>query len=614
MKKRARFVWQLYSTYLLIILACLGGATWHSSKFLNDFFIDKTTESMETQAEIIAAQILPHLNPLDGAAIDKICKNIGISTPTRITIIYPDGTVMGDSEKKPSLMDNHASRPEIKTAVSGKTGRSLRHSSTLNKQMIYVARPVYDAGRLRGVARASRPLGEIDKEVAAVRFDIAFGGLGIALLASLLCLYLSRRISRPLENMTDGAEQFAQGDLDYRMVGLGTRETETLAKSMNIMASRLKKRIRSEIAQRNEMEAILSSMGEGVIALDMDENVLSFNRAAARMFGGLDHHSKTRGIRDVIRNVDLWEFIEASKKNRRPGQSERGKDPASHPGVHETPESPMDDRRDIIARHNGERALNVQVSPMLNLKGEEIGSLLVADDVTQLRKLENARRDFVANVSHEIKTPLTAIKGFVETLQCGAKNNPEELERFLGIIETHANRLELIVEDLLQLARMETSQDKKEIQFIEESALKTVKSAIDASLPNALAKDIQIETVWESDFVIKQNAPLLEQALVNLIDNAIKYSDEKSRVAISVFKDGPDVNVCVKDHGLGIVKSEQTRIFERFYRVDHGRSRDQGGTGLGLAIAKHIVAAHGGAIRVESVRGKGSVFTISLPT
>ena len=609
MKKTTRFVWQLYSTYLLIILVCLGAATWHASNFLNDFFIDKTAASMETQTEIVAAQILPHLSAPDMAAIDRICKNIGISTHTRITIIHPDGTVIGDSEKTPSLMDNHDNRPEIKMAMLGKTGLSLRHSATLNKRMIYVARPVYDSGRLLGVARASRPLGEIDKEVAAIRFDVALGGLGIALLACLLCLYLSRRISRPLESMIDGAKQFAQGDLDYRMVGLGTRETETLAKSMNIMASRLKKRIRSEIAHRNEMEAILSSMGEGVVALDMDENVLSFNRAATLMFGGLNEHSKSRGIQEAIRNVDLWELIEAGKKKRRPDQGNTRNGPVGR----KTPESRMEERRDIVVRHNGEQTLNVHVSSMLNLKGEEIGSLLVADDVTQLRKLENARRDFVANVSHEIKTPLTAIKGFVETLQSGAKKNPRELERFLGIIETHANRLESIVEDLLQLARMETKQDQKQIQFIENSVLKTVKSAVEASLPNALAKSVQIETLCRSDVAIQQNAPLLEQALVNLIDNAIKYSDEKSRVILSVFRDGPEIHIRVKDHGMGIAKNEQNRIFERFYRVDQGRSRDQGGTGLGLAIAKHIVQAHGGGIRVQSVRGQGSAFTISLP-
>ncbi len=589
MKNSIRFIWQLYPTYLLITLISLGAAIWYISGFSKDRFMANTAANLETQAKIAASQITPLLNPPNHAAIDQICKQIGKNTDTRITIIHPDGSVIGDSDKNPAGMDSHADRPEIRTAVSGSRGVSVRHSASLNQTMMYVAQPEYDSDKLIAIVRTSVPIDAIDQELADIHSRIILGGFAIALLASVICLYVSRRISQPMENMIKSAEKFAQGNLDHRMEASGPRETRALAKAMNLMAAKLKERMEAEINQRNQTEAILTSMAEGVIALDMEDNILSVNAAASRMFEGLRTDTPNKHIRESIRNVDLWDFIEASKQN----QNTEG--------------------RDIVLHNQGERILNVHASPMLNLDGEKIGSLLVAADVTQLRKLEKIRSDFVANVSHEIKTPLTAIKGYVEALWDGAKDHPDELEKFLTIIEKHTNRLEAIIEDLLHLSRIERENGQRQIQLVRDSVAAAARSAIDECMANASAKQIDIEMACDNDFEALINADLLRQAIFNLIDNAIKYSGEGGEITIEITQDADTVNISVQDNGIGISKIDQSRIFERFYRVDKARSNALGGTGLGLAITKHIVQAHGGKITVNSIQGKGSEFMIALP-
>lgn len=589
MKNSIRFIWQLYPTYLLITLISLGAAVWYISGFSKDRFMANTAANLETQARIVASQITPLLNPPDHAAIDQICKQIGPKTDTRITVIHPDGSVIGDSDKNPAVMDSHADRPEIRAAVSGSRGVSVRHSASLNQTMMYVAQPEYESANLIAIVRTSVPIDAIDQELADIHSKIILGGFAIALLASGICLYVSRRISQPMENMIKSAEKFAQGNLDHRMEDSGPRETRALARAINLMAAKLKERMEAEINQRNQTEAILTSMAEGVIALDMEDNILSINAAASRMFEGLSADAPNKHIRESIRNVDLWDFIEASKQNQNT------------------------ERRDIELHNQGERILNVHASPMLNLDGEKIGSLLVAADVTQLRKLEKIRSDFVANVSHEIKTPLTAIKGYVETLWDGAKEHPEELERFLTIIEKHTNRLEAIIEDLLHLSRIERENGQRRIQLVKDSVAAAAQSAIDECMANASAKQIEIEMACADDIETLVNADLLRQAIVNLIDNAIKYSGERGKTTVAITKDAYAVNISVQDNGIGIAKKDQSRIFERFYRVDKGRSNALGGTGLGLAITKHIVQAHGGKITVNSIQGKGSEFIIALP-
>lgn len=589
MNKTIRLIWQLYPTYLVITLIALGAASWYSTKFLSDHFIQSTLSGLTTQGRIAEVIVRKHLSPDNASEIDRICKQIGKSTLTRITVILLDGKVIGDSEEDPSKMDNHINRPEVRSALTGDIGSSQRYSRTLQKRMMYMAFPLKRGNKMLAILRMSIPLTEVDAELARIQSSIALGGFLIAVLAAVICFFVSHRISKPIEELKKGAEYFAAGNLNHRLPLPSTQETAGLAEAMNIMGARLKERIASEINQRNEISAILSSMTEGVIAIDTRANIISFNQAAGKIIEGLKESAKGQGLQAVIRNLQLNQFVDRAIKKT---------------------ESISED---ILLHQLPQRIVNVHATPLKNAKQDRIGTLLVLNDVTQLRHLEKMRQDFVANVSHEIKTPLTAIKGFVETLQSGAKDNPEEAKRFIAIIEKHANRLEAIVEDLLLLSRIEMENEAKEIQF-EQCPLKNIlRSAIQICTPKARAKNIDVILGGDDTLTANINPAMLEQALINLIDNAVKYSGEKSNVKVETGKTETELFIHITDNGIGISKKHIPRLFERFYRVDKARSRDQGGTGLGLAIVKHIVNAHGGHVTVESERGKGSQFTIHLP-
>jgi len=589
MKKTIRLIWQLYPTYLLITLLALGAASWYASSFLSDYFLERTIAGLKTQGRIAMGRIETHLSPLNAGEVDRLCKEIGNSAQIRVTVILPNGRVVGDSDENPTAMDSHADRPEFLKAVSGQAGSALRYSRTLDKRMMYVALPLRSSERLEAVLRVSIPLTEVDEELSSIQERITFGGFLIALFAAVVCLYVSRRISRPIEEMRKGAEYFAKGDLKYRLSLTDTTETANLAEAMNLMAARLESRIEAEVNQRNQIEAVLSSMSEGVIALDMDEHILSFNQAAATMFARLSASAKNLSLHEIIRNRNLQQFVEKAQKSNIPV------------------------KEDIILNQNGERIININASFLRDAKEKRIGTLLVLNDVTQLRRLEKMRQDFVANVSHEIKTPLTAIKGFVETLQSGAKDNHKEAARFLSIIDKNVNRLGAIVDDLLQLSRIEKENEEKLIQLTKTAVKKIITSSIKICKAEAEAKLIEINFTCDDSLEAMIEPVLFEQAMVNLIDNAVKYSSEKGKIQINAVKTDSGVVCNIEDNGIGISKRHLPRLFERFYRVDKARSREQGGTGLGLAIVKHIVQAHGGHVTVDSTPGKGSTFTIHLP-
>jgi two-component system phosphate regulon sensor histidine kinase PhoR len=380
------------------------------------------------------------------------------------------------------------------------------------------------------------------------------------------------------------------GDLKHRLTAPDTVELSGLTRALNQMAEELEKRMETVINQRNEYGAVLTSMVEGVIAIDMEEYILSVNRAAANMLAASPEDLKGRGILEAVRNRGLHQFITDALKD---GESKEG---------------------DVVMHLVGEQVMHTQCIPLNNASGDKrIGTLVVLNDVTQIRRLENIRQDFVANVSHEIKTPLTAIKGFVETLQNGTAETPEEQAKFLGIIKKHADRLDSIVEDLMALARLEQKEDQGELLRTLNSLEEIIGTAIQVVKSKAEEKNIRIEKSCDSDIQANVDATLVEQALVNLLDNAIKYSPDGSPVRITAESDKENMIINVIDEGTGIPKNHQPRIFERFYRVDRARSRKLGGTGLGLSIVKHIAQAHGGKVSIKSTTGKGSVFTITLP-
>jgi two-component system phosphate regulon sensor histidine kinase PhoR len=501
-------------------------------------------------------------------------------------VVLPTGQVVGDTDEDPTTMENHRSRPEIAEALAGHTGTSIRYSNTLHRTMIYVAIPLRQNGKVIGVVRSSVPVTAIDQALHSIRVKIIIAGIVIAVVAALLSLMISRRISRPLEQLKKGAQQFARGDLTSKLAVPTTEEIGALAEAMNVMASQLGQRINTITQQRQEQQAILSSMIEGVVAVDLDEQIISINDAASRFFDIDPDNALKRTLHEVIRNPGLLQLVGSILRSHESAQDE------------------------IVQGHRPRRYLQASGTLLRGAEGDTIGVVVVLNDVTRIRELEQVRRDFVANVSHELKTPITSIKGFVETLLDGAMSNVADATRFLKIIARHADRLNAIIEDLLTLSHIE---QKSPIVFEERNIGELVCDAVQTCEGVAQAQGVRIAASCEDNVRLRIHSRLLEQAIVNLIDNAVKYSQPNNEVQVRAFRDGQRIKIEVEDHGCGIEAEHLPRIFERFYRVDRARSRELGGTGLGLAIVKHIALIHEGEVTVTSKPGVGSTFTIHLP-
>lgn len=587
--KKKKLIWQLFPTYLLVTLITLVTVTVSYSNEMKKFFLDHSAAELKSRVHLILPQ-LKHLMAAENyTAVNQIVNSQTKGANTRITVILPTGRVIGDSDETPAQMDNHANRPEIAGALEGGIGISTRYSRTLDKNMMYVAVPVRFDNHIAGVIRTSVPVSDIDQILGDIRLRIILAALVVSILIAGISLFISRRISRPIEELEKGAQQFADGNLEHALAIPDSAELAGLAEAMNNMAAELDWKIKTAFAQRNEIRTILASMAEGVIAINTNDRIINMNQAAADTLETTFSEENRRSLQEIIRNTALEKLI---RESRAASELTSG---------------------DIVYNKNGEKTLHLQCAPLRDAENTRTGTLLVINDVTQLRHLENMRRDFAANVSHEIKTPLTAIKGFVETLQHHAIDDLDERSRFLDIIGRHVNRLTHIIEDLMRLSVIEQDALQKEIDFKNVKLSDVLQAAIDGCRRQAQAQDITIHFKCDPEFKIYADPSLLEQAAANLLDNAIKYSEPGSEVTLVTTLSETEVVIDITDNGIGIMQKHLPRLFERFYRVDKARSRQLGGTGLGLAIVKHIAQAHGGHVSVESAVGKGSTFSIHLP-
>ncbi len=590
MKKRpTRLLWRLYPSYLFITLFALLAVSWYFSITMKDFFLRQKVGELEARAILFRELFTSFMSLEKPHEINEFCKKIGGYSGTRITVIIPSGKVIGDSGEDPDKMENHGRRHEVILALRGNIGDAIRHSSTLQERMLYVAIPVIIEDSIVAVIRTAMSLALIDTTFESITYKIIGAGVLVAFLTAGISFIVSRRLSFPLERMTQGAQLFAKGELSHRLYIPKTEEMANLVVALNQMANQLDERIKSVIKHRNELEAVLSSMKEGVIAFDLDERILRINQVAAAMFNKDPWEMENRSIQEAIRNSELQKFTKNALRNG--------------DGL----------ECDIVFYQEKERVLNVHSTTLLDAKEERIGILVVLNDVTRLRRLENMRQDFVANVSHEIKTPLTAILGFVETLLQDSDKIPENACRFLSIIDRHVHRLVAIIEDLLNLSRIERDSERKEIAMVHAPVEDVIRTAVQVLEVRAEEKKIRIEFKCVESMSADMDSPLIEQAVVNLLDNAIKYSEVGSTIEIHATEKYGEVIISIRDHGIGIDEEHLPRLFERFYRVDKARSRKLGGTGLGLAIVKHIIQAHNGKVTVESRPGKGSTFTLHLP-
>jgi two-component system phosphate regulon sensor histidine kinase PhoR len=550
---------------------------------------EKTAGDLEARARILEEQIGILVDETDYDRVDSLCKQLGTEVSTRFTAVLPSGLVIGDSYEDPELMDGHADRPEIKEAFRIGTGNSMRFSRTLQQDMMYVAIPIVHDSRIVGVLRASTPVISLQGALEKVQGRILLVGFAILCIGATISLFVSRRISQPLEILRRGAQRFAAGDLSHRLPDHGSEEVAVLADALNQMAQDLDDRIRIVVQQRNELNAVLTSMVEGVLAIDRDLRIISINETAARFLGTNVDDARGKILAEAVRNADLQSFVYATINSTETTEDE------------------------IVLDVEEERILQAQGTLLHDETGNELGVLIVFNDVTKLRQLERVRRDFVANVSHELKTPVTSILGFVETLLDGAMNDKKEFEKFLRIIENHSRRLGTIIEDLLTLSRLDVGNDTNSFTLRTGRIADVVNSAAHICQSKAAERNVRINIDVPEDLEIPMNPNLLEQGVVNLLDNAIKYSDIGETVRITASETEFEINISVIDQGPGIDPAHVHRIFERFYRVDKARSRNVGGTGLGLSIVKHIAQVHGGRATVKSFPGAGSTFSIHIP-
>ncbi len=588
---RRRLIWQLYPPFLAITLLALLVATAYSSYTLRSFYLRQLEEELRLMAEVVAIQVEGTLEDGAPGPIDALSKRLGQAGggQMRLTVIAADGKVLGDSDENPALMEDHSNRAEIIRAIQEGFGQSIRFSPTLGKNMMYVAVPVRADGQVAAVVRTAIPVTQIDQTLNRIYITIVWAGGIVALCAAFLSLLISRQISQPIIRMKRIAQLFAQGQLNIRVPNAGAAELDALAGALNEMATQLQDRILTITRQRNEAKAILSSLSEGVLAVDSRGRIVNVNRAAAQLLSIDATHAQGHSIEEVVRNVGLQEFVRQALESDRPTEG------------------------DVSFPEEGGRFFHVHGASLADAQAERGGAVIVLSDMTRIHRLEDVRRDFVANVSHELKTPVTSIQGFVEALLEGGLDDPEQEQRYLGIIAKHAERLNAIIDDLLSLSRLEEGAERRAILFDNVPLRPVLEAAIELAGVRAEQKKIRVELSCDETVSARINAPLLEQAIVNLVDNAAKYSDEGTTVSIEVVQGAKDVAIHVKDRGCGIAREHLARIFERFYVVDKSRSRKLGGTGLGLAIVKHITLVHGGYVTVESTLRQGSTFTIHLP-
>jgi two-component system phosphate regulon sensor histidine kinase PhoR len=417
-----------------------------------------------------------------------------------------------------------------------------------------------------------------------------FAGATVAVvLAALISWVVSLSVVDPLARLRDAVRAYGQSEPVGKLHSPESVEFAELAESLNGLTQRLSERIAGLLRRNNEQEAVLTSMVEGVLAVDTEERIISLNMAAGRLLGANPKEMEGRNLQEVVRNADLRRFVASALVCKRPVEG------------------------DVVLRSARERVLQAHGTALRDPAGRGIGAVIVLNDVSRLRQLENMRRDFAANVSHELKTPITSIKGFVETLLDGAMHDPHDAERFLRIIARQADRLNAIIEDLLSLSRIETEAEAADIELETVPLHETLAAAAHNCETKAAERGIRIVLGGDPHLEAKVNSPLLEQAVTNLLDNAVKYSNQDGQVELNVVKGESEILIQVRDHGCGIAEEHLSRLFERFYRVDKARSRKLGGTGLGLAIVKHIVLAHRGQVTVESQENAGSTFTIRLP-
>jgi len=577
-------LYKYFPLFIALLVIAILGTGLYGGAVVRSLFFERIAVGLEDTASMLKS-LLEEESPEN---FDSFCKTAGTEF-SRVTIVDEDGIVLGDSIAVPAEMDNHGNRPEIMRAYLGTLGSSIRHSDTLKRNMVYLALPAFEINNQTVVLRTATSLGSIKGELRSAYTKIAVVSVVILVLVSLLGIILISRVNGALQIIQHAVLEYSKGNLSFRPHVQRPPELKQVADTISQLAGDLLSRAKTATRQRDELEAVFAGMEEAVILLDADLTVLEINEAALRLADTAYDDAVGKELLIVFRNTSLHNLAEKIRNNQESVDQE------------------------IILFQDRDLFLQVHGSIISGTEGSEDSRILIVlNDVTTIKKLEQIRKDFVANVSHELKTPITAVKGYVETLLGDESTDKATTKEFLSVIHRQVNRLAAIVEDLLIISRLEQSNDI-EPEMTPCNLLELLEYVSRMYLAEAEGKKIALQVACSPDISVTANRILLEQGIANLVDNAVKYSEPGESVEIEGEEQEGFTAIRVTDHGNGIANEHIDRIFERFYRVDKGRSRDRGGTGLGLSIVKHVALAHKGQVTVESTVGSGSTFTILLP-
>ena len=541
-----------------------------SYEIIRSHYIRTTAQNLQNIGLPLRQDIIPLLEKGDTEALNTTARLYGHELEIRVTIIAASGKVLADSERDPATMENHRDRPEVKQALVGALGQSIRYSTTLEQDLLYIALPIKVHDKIDGVLRLSMTLKHIS-DLLGTLLNRLIWLTAIIIVASLVfSAIFSHLLSTPIRALSKAAGNVAKGDFSVRVHPGGNDEIRDLTESFNEMAQRLEAFFHELNAQKEELESIVASISEVLLVLDGEGKVTLFNAAASKIIDA-----------EVIIDRYYWEILRSAKLNTL---------------VEEAAQKPSTGEVDLAGK-----TYLCSITPLATKQAK----VMVLHDITEMKQIEHIKKDLAVNVSHELRTPLTAIKGFTETLMDEAGPSSQE---YLRIIHRHTERLIAMVNDLLILSEME---EKPSLALEDVNIYDLMKGLMSIYEPRIKAKGLVLNVRCPA-IIIKADPFKLEQLLTNLIDNALKYT-EKGEISVTVEIQGDAVIISVKDTGVGIPSEHVSRIFERFYVVDKSRSRSMGGTGLGLSIAKHIATLHGGKIEVESTPYMGSSFTVSIP-
>ncbi|MEA2013219.1 MAG: ATP-binding protein [Verrucomicrobiota bacterium] len=577
----------IFSLFATLILFTVIASLWMFIVFFDHFYQKSVYEKLQSNNLALQHYAAKAISEKKYDSLNASIKEFTAKTNIRVTVTNPKGTVLADSKSNSKEMENHLHRPEINAALAQRKGTYFtRYSATMEKETIYFASPLEKGGKLIAVLRTAITVDSTHRLLHQLYIKIISASLIIAFLAACFVFITSKKLTAPLLMLRDNAINLAKGNFKRKPINTKIEEINELSISMIGMSNSLQNKIDEIERRKEEAETILLNMKEGIIALDDDLNITTINEAAKKNLE-ITGIAKGKHLNELVRYSQFVDFVkEISQKSSL--------------------------RQRIKLPIMPEKILDVRGTTIKDTKKNTFVTLIVLNDITQMILLENMRKEFAANVSHELKTPLTAIKGAAETLINGVTKEKAS-KHFLKIIEKHANRLHALINDIMSLSKLE--QDDFSDKFIKEKRkiLTLMKSSKNMCEEKALKKKIKIEIQCKKNVFVEVNGAMIEQLLINLIDNAIKFSPKGSIITVSATFKKENFVLEVTDHGCGIPEEHIPRLFERFYRVEKGRSRNSGGTGLGLSIVKHITQIHNGTVSVKSIPEKETTFTVKLP-